>query len=124
VVPVAGCSELIGRSPSGTSTPGYDRLGQTPTYVSDDVGLRLPDDVPRVKAPSNADLVVLHGNLAVDVEQAVTWLADERVIALLGTPSERGSHGHSARSTVTRSITRARANPITLPTVGRGSNRN
>lgn len=89
VLPVAGCSELLGRSPSGTPTPGYDRLGQTPTYVSDDVGLRLPDDVPRVEAPSNADLVVLHGNPAVDVEQAVTWLADERAIALLGDRAQR-----------------------------------
>lgn len=83
VVAVAGCAEQSDDSPT-TSTPDYDHLRRTPTYVSDDVGLRLPEEVPRVDAASNADLVVVHGNPEVDAEQAVEWLADERVIALLG----------------------------------------
>jgi hypothetical protein len=89
ILAVAGCSALSNRSPSTTSTPDYDHLARTPTYVSDDVGLRLPDAVPRVEAPTNADLVVLHGNPAVDAEEAVTWLADERRVALLGDSAQQ-----------------------------------
>lgn len=89
ILAFAGCSALSNSSPSTTPTPEHAQLRRTPTYISDDVGLRLPDAVPRVEAPTNADLVVLHGNPAVDAEQAVTWLADERVLALLGDSAQR-----------------------------------
>lgn len=84
VLALAGCSALSNDAPSTPATPEYDALRRTPTYLGDDVGLRLPDEVPRVEAPTNADLVVVHGNPAVDAEQAVSWLADGRVLALLG----------------------------------------
>lgn len=84
VVALAGCSLRSNGSTSTTPTADYDRLERTATYVSDDVGLRLPESAPRVEAPTNADLLVIHGNPAADAEQAVTWLADGRVIALLG----------------------------------------
>jgi hypothetical protein len=84
-----GCSALSNRSPSTPTTPEYDHLRRTATYCSDDVGLRLPDAVPRVEAPTNADLIVLHGAPAVDAKQAVTWLADDRVIALLGDSAQQ-----------------------------------
>jgi hypothetical protein len=76
-------------APSPTPTPSYDRLGRTPTYVGDDVGLRLPEQVPLVTAVTNADLVVLHGNPGIDADQAVTWLAADRVLALLGDDAQR-----------------------------------
>ena len=85
---LAGCSVLSNTSPPSTPTPAYDHLERTATYVSDDVGLRLPDKVPRVESPTFADLIVLHGNPGVDGEQVVTWLVDERWIALLGDRSQ------------------------------------
>lgn len=84
IVTLTGCSAISNNSPSPTQTPTYEQLTQTPVYTSDDVGLRIPDRIPTVEAPTNADLIVLHGNPAVDAEQAVTWLADERAVALLG----------------------------------------
>ncbi|MFB6155924.1 MAG: hypothetical protein ABEJ22_08505 [Haloferacaceae archaeon] len=89
VAALAGCSALSEDRASTTATPEYDRLRRTATYRSDDVGLRLPEEVPRVEAPSNADLLVVHGKPAVDAERAVAWLADGRVIALLGDGAQR-----------------------------------
>lgn len=83
-VTLAGCSASFGDSQTATSTPEYERLPRTAVYVADDVGVRLPQNVQRVEAATNADLVLLHGNPAVDAEQAVTWLADGRAVALLG----------------------------------------
>lgn len=84
VAALAGCSALSDSASTPTPTPSYDYLTNTPIYRSDDVGLRLPDRVPTVEAPTNADLIVVHGNPAVDAEQAVTWLAADRAVALLG----------------------------------------
>lgn len=84
VVAVAGCSALSDRTTTPTEKPSYDQLRTTPIYRSDDIGLRIPDRLPTVEAPTNADLIVIHGNPAVDGEQAVRWLADGRAIALLG----------------------------------------
>lgn len=85
---VAGCSNLPG---TGGSTPEeltFEELHQTPTYVADGVGLSLPDDVPTVSGRNNADLLLFTGSPDVDAEQAVDWLAGERVIALLGDGAE------------------------------------
>lgn len=84
VVALAGCSALSESTSTPTPTPTYDHLRNTPIYRSDDVGLRIPDRLPTVETPTNADLIVIHGNPAVDGEQAVTWLAAERAVALLG----------------------------------------
>ena len=84
VVLLAGCSALSDSTSTPTPIPSYNHLRNTPVYRSDDVGLRIPDRLPTVEAPTNADLIVIHGNPAVDAEQAVTWLADERAVALLG----------------------------------------
>lgn len=84
IVALAGCSDLMHDSPSFTETPDYDRLEQTDVYVSDYVGIRLPHPVERVSEPTNAALVVLHGNPSVGPETVVPWLADGRKIALLG----------------------------------------
>lgn len=84
VVALAGCSALVDSGPSATETPGFERLTETSIYTSDDVGLRLPGRIPRVDEPDAADLIVLHGNPAVDAEQGVSWLTDDRVVALLG----------------------------------------
>lgn len=83
-VSLAGCAAVFEGPQTATSTPAYEQLPQTAVYTDDDVGIRLPESVPRVEAPTNADLVVLHANPAVEAEQAVTWLADERAVALLG----------------------------------------
>lgn len=81
---LAGCASLPHTDSSTDQPREYDWLEATTIYVADDVGLRLPDDVTRVDAPKNAELVILHGNLAVSAEQVVTWLTEDRVIALLG----------------------------------------
>lgn len=83
---VAGCGNLPG---DGTPTgQEYDQLQRTAVYRDDSVDLSLPDDVPTVTAPTNADLIVLPGAPEADTEQAVEWLTDERVLALIGADSE------------------------------------
>lgn len=89
VAALAGCSFLADSTATPTATPAYDHLRETPMYRSDDVGLRVPDRLPTVEAPTNADLIVIHGTPAVDAEQAVTWLADERAVGLLGDSAQR-----------------------------------
>jgi len=82
----AGCASLPGRgTPEELS---YDRLQHTAVYLDDSVELSLPGEVETVEATNNADLVVLAGGTDVDAEQAVEWLADERVLALVGEESE------------------------------------
>lgn len=83
-VTLAGCAAPFDGDETATATPEYERLPQIAVYTADDVGIRLPEGVERVTAATNADLVVLHGNPAVDAEQAVNWLADGRAVALLG----------------------------------------
>jgi len=83
VVSIAGCSVLSDNS-TPTPTPEYDTLEETSTYRSDDVGLSLPEAVPRADSPEEAELVVVHGNPSVEPDQAVTWLTDGRAVALLG----------------------------------------
>lgn len=86
---IAGCSNLPS---SGDSTPEdlqFEALHQTPTYVADDVDVSLPDEIPTVSATTNADLLLLTDDPDADVEQAVDWLADERVLALVGDDAER-----------------------------------
>jgi hypothetical protein len=83
VASLAGCSVLSDDS-TPTPTPEYDTLEGTPTYRGDDVGLGLPEAVPRADSPSGAELIVVHGNPSVDADQAISWLADGRAVALLG----------------------------------------
>jgi hypothetical protein len=73
---------------STSSSPEYDQLQNTPVYVADDVGLRLPENATRVDAPEHAELLILHGNLAVTAQQVVMWLTEGRIIALLGDRAE------------------------------------
>lgn len=84
VFALAGCASLSNSDPSADQSREYDNLTETSIYVADDVGLRLPEDATRVAEPEDAEIVVLHGNLAVPAEQVVTWLTEDRVIALLG----------------------------------------
>lgn len=85
-VAAAGCGTL-----PGDGTPdeqSYDRLQQTAVYVADDVSLSLPEEIPTVTATNNADLLVLPGDTDIEAQQAVDWLADERILALLGGSAE------------------------------------
>lgn len=81
---LAGCSSLLNSESSTNQPREYTWLEEATIYVADDVGLRLPEDATQVDAPKNAELIILHGNLAVSAEQVVTWLTEDRVIALLG----------------------------------------
>lgn len=83
---VAGCSALLGTDPPEDQT--YEQLHRTALYVDDGVDLSVPDDVPTVRATTNADLVVLPAETDVEPEQAVDWLADERAVAVLGDGAE------------------------------------
>lgn len=85
---LAGCSFRSRNSPSSEDTAQYEHLQDTATYVGGDVDLRLPDAVPRVEAPTNADLVVIREDPDVSVETVVSWLADDRALALLGDRAE------------------------------------
>lgn len=85
-VGLAGCTVLTDdRTPADQS---FERLHLTAVYVHEDVDLAVPDDVPTVRAMTNADLLVLPGDSDADAEQVVEWLADERVLALLGDAAE------------------------------------
>lgn len=88
---VSGCSTVPG--PESNDEPAddgsYERLERTAVYVDDGVDLSIPEGVQTVSATNNADLIVVPGDTAVDAEQAVDWLADERVLALLGDDAEK-----------------------------------
>lgn len=83
---VAGCTAFGNEESPGDQS--YMQLQQTAVYLADGVDLSVPGEVETVDAPTNADLLVLPGETAVEADQAVTWLADERVIALLGGAAE------------------------------------
>lgn len=83
----AGCSALP-RDSSDTEDPSYERLDVTAVYVADGVELSIPAEIETVNAPYNADLLVLPDDTNADANQAVEWLTDERVLALLGENSE------------------------------------
>lgn len=84
---VAGCSTLPGTGDT-TEELTFDELHQTPTYVADGVDLTLPDEVPTVSEPGDADLLLLPGDTDVDPEQAAEWLTEDRKIGLLGEAAE------------------------------------
>lgn len=84
---LAGCSALLSDS-SRSEEPTYKRLDATAVYVADSVELSMPPEVETVDATHNADLLVLPGDTTTDAEQAVEWLAADRVVALLGDEAE------------------------------------
>ncbi|ELZ84595.1 hypothetical protein C453_11291 [Haloferax elongans ATCC BAA-1513] len=84
---LAGCSTLS-RGGSDTELPSYERLDVTPVYVADGADLTTPTEIETVTATSNADLLVLPDDTDTDAEQAVEWLIEDRVIALLGERAE------------------------------------
>ena len=80
VVALAGCSAL-----SGEGTPEeYENLQQRPVYFDEDIQLSIPETVQSVDAPGDADLIVIPDTPDIEVSQAVEWLQQKRVIALLG----------------------------------------
>ena len=84
---LAGCSALS-RDGSDTETPSYERLDVTPVYVADGTDLTTPTEIETVDATNNADLLVLPDDTDTDAKQAVEWLIEDRVIALLGERAE------------------------------------
>jgi hypothetical protein len=81
-VALAGCG-----SRNGDSTPDeptFDRLDATSVHVDDGVDLSVPEAVSTVDARTNAAVLVLPGDAAVDTEQVADWLADEKILALSG----------------------------------------
>lgn len=67
----------------------FERLDVTAVYVVDDVEVSMPAEVETVDNTYNADLLVLPGDTDADADQAVEWLADDRVLALLGNSAEQ-----------------------------------
>ncbi|RDZ63860.1 hypothetical protein C5B90_12135 [Haloferax sp. Atlit-12N] len=84
---LAGCSALP-PDDSNAEQPSYERLDVTPVYIADGVDLSTPADIETVSAPHNADLLVLPDETDTDATQAVEWLIDDRVLALLGEKAE------------------------------------
>lgn len=84
---LAGCPDSF----SGSSTSEeqtFDRLDTTSIYIADSVELSLPQVIQTTPEPSNADLLILPAETAVDAQQAVEWLLDDRIIAILGYDSQ------------------------------------
>ncbi|POG55542.1 hypothetical protein [Haloferax marisrubri] len=84
---LAGCSALP-PDDQDTEQPTYERLDVTPVYVADGVDPSIPAEIETVSAPHNADLLVLPDDTNIDATQAVEWLTDDRVLALLGEKAE------------------------------------
>lgn len=82
-----GCSALSTDS-SDFENLSFERLDATAVYVTDGVELSMPAEVQTVDGTHNADLLVLPGDTNTNAQKAVKWLADDRVIALLGDSSE------------------------------------
>ncbi|MGB9956448.1 hypothetical protein ACOZ4B_08675 [Haloferax prahovense] len=84
---LAGCSALQ-TDDSNAEQPSYEQLDVTPVYVAEEVDLSMPAAIETVNAPHNAALLVLPDNTTTDATQAVEWLTDDRVLALLGQNAE------------------------------------
>lgn len=86
IASLAGCAALTN---DGTEEElSFDQLQRTTVYVDEAVELAMPADVPTASTTENADLLVLPGDPAIVAQQAVNWLAEERILALVGSASE------------------------------------
>lgn len=85
-VGLAGCWGAEPEEPEDHG--GYEHLRRRTVHVDGSVDLSVPDDVPTAGAREDADLLVLPGDTDVGVDRAVEWLADDRVVALLGEDAE------------------------------------
>ncbi|MDS0281686.1 hypothetical protein [Haloarcula onubensis] len=83
----AGCSALSHDSAESEDVT-FERLDVTPVYVEDGAELSTPAEVETVDQAYNAELLVLSGNTDATSNQAVEWLADDRIVALLGDSPE------------------------------------
>lgn len=84
---LAGCTSVI----DGNGTPteqSYPHLEQTQVYLDDTVELSLPNAVPTVTEPDAAGLIILPGQTDAEADTVVDWLANDRVIALVGEGAE------------------------------------
>lgn len=85
---VSGCSTLPDALGDSPTPPTYESLERTPVYVAPAVSLSLPDGVPRVDAPEDAELVVLPATTDVEPAKALDWLVSGAGVALVGDGSE------------------------------------
>ena len=122
---LAGCSGRPSRSTATPTPRTYDRLRRTATYVEEDVDVTLPDGSPTVTAPTNADLVVLPDDAERDPDTVVTWLADDRAVALVGEDSQETWLGWATsepfRSAFTGGSARGEPAPDLLVAAARGT---
>lgn len=66
----------------------FERFHQTPVYLADDVELSMPEEIQTVSEPADAELIITPDEPDVPPEQAAEWLADGRILALLGDEAE------------------------------------
>lgn len=66
----------------------FEQLDVTAVYVADGVTVAVPPEVSTVDNANNADLLLLPDETSADADQVVEWLADDRVLAILGDRSE------------------------------------
>ena len=83
---LAGCGSTPGDATP--EEPTFDRLDVTSVHIDDRLELAIPEAVPTVDARTNAALLVFPGDATVDVEQVADWLADEKILGLLGPTAE------------------------------------
>lgn len=84
IVALAGCASLWNSDPSGGQPPEHDNLTTTSVHVADDVDLQLPADATQEDDPGDAELVILPGEPSAPSQDVVTWLTEDRVVALVG----------------------------------------
>lgn len=70
-------------------TPTFKRLEDTTLYVAEGVDLTVPARIETTGDPSEAELLVLSDDTAVDAQQAAEWLTADRVLALYGAEAEQ-----------------------------------
>lgn len=83
---LAGCGTFRDDGPPDDQE--YERLQVTALYIEDGVDLSVPDEVQTVTASHNADLILLTDDTSIDADQAVDWLAEDRVLGILGDGAE------------------------------------
>lgn len=83
---LAGCLGRFGNDSSDSSAEAeeYEHLKEWPVYVADGLDLSVPPAVHIEASPSDADLIVLLDETETDVSRAIDWLADGRVLAVVG----------------------------------------
>ncbi|MFB6309857.1 MAG: hypothetical protein ABEH64_01615 [Salinirussus sp.] len=87
---LAGCGTVLGDGSPTQTPPHYENLETTAIYVSPQLDLELPTRLADVAVsnPYNAELILLPADQNVGAEQVADWLADAKLVGLLGSEAQ------------------------------------